>query len=107
MEYLEGVFKEKTLAEWIEWFEPLDVSFAPVNTLPEALTDPHALFRGMIQTDDLGRRHIGPVIHFLREPARPVFREPMLGEHTRDLVGQARDGAGQETDFDGARQVEV
>ena len=91
MEYLEGVFKEKTLAEWMEWFEPLDVSFAPVSTLPEALADPHALFRGMVLTDEQGRRHIGPVIHFLHEPARPVLREPKLGEHTAEFSGRASD----------------
>lgn len=87
IEFLRGVFAEKTLAEWIAWFEPLDVSFAPVATMPEALSDPHSLFRGMILTDARGRRHVGPVIHFLHEPAQPVLREPALGEHTDDFVG--------------------
>ena len=86
IDYLQGAFKEKTLAEWIAWFEPLDVCFAPVNTLPEALADAQILFRGMVLNDEHGRRHIGPVIRFLHEPARPDLREPMLGEHTPDFI---------------------
>lgn len=92
--FLQEVFKEKTLAAWTEWFKPLDVCFAPVNTLPEALDDEHARFRGMVLTDELGRRHIGPVIRFLNEPARPNLREPELGEHSAEIFGGS---ANQET----------
>jgi crotonobetainyl-CoA:carnitine CoA-transferase CaiB-like acyl-CoA transferase len=63
------------------------VSFAPVNTLREALDDPHLRARGVILTDDLGREHIAPVVRFLDEPARPTLHEPALGE--RD--GQRRE----------------
>lgn len=81
MAYLEGVFREEPLSHWIEWFKPLDVCFAPVKTLPEALDDEHAAFRGMVLTDPEGRRHVAPAIRFQDEPARPVLREPALGEH--------------------------
>lgn len=86
IEYLQRVFEEKTLPEWVEWFKPLDVCFAPVNTLPEALADEQALFRGMILKDEQGRRHLGPVIRFLSEPAEPALREPLLGEHTTEVL---------------------
>jgi crotonobetainyl-CoA:carnitine CoA-transferase CaiB-like acyl-CoA transferase len=81
IEFLRAVFREHPLAHWRAWFEGLDVSFAPVNTLREALDDPHLRARGAILEDDLGREHIAPVVRFLDEPARPELREPMLGEH--------------------------
>lgn len=87
MTFLEDVFRQQTLAHWIEWFKPLDVCFAPVNTLPEALADPHAAFRNTVLADSSGRRHIAPAIRFLNEPANPSLVEPMLGEHNRELFG--------------------
>jgi crotonobetainyl-CoA:carnitine CoA-transferase CaiB-like acyl-CoA transferase len=80
IQFLGGVFREKPLAHWRAWFEGLDVSFAPVNTLREALDDAHVRARGLILTDDLGREHIAPVVRFLDEPARPALQEPALEE---------------------------
>jgi crotonobetainyl-CoA:carnitine CoA-transferase CaiB-like acyl-CoA transferase len=79
--FLQGVFREKSLAHWRGWFEGMDVSFAPVNSLREALDDVNVRARGLILKDHLGREHIAPVVRFLDEPARPVLREPTPGEH--------------------------
>jgi crotonobetainyl-CoA:carnitine CoA-transferase CaiB-like acyl-CoA transferase len=84
IEFLQGVFREKPLAHWRTWFEGLDVSFAPVNSLREALDDANVRARGLILKDDLGREHIAPVVRFLDEPAQPMLREPMLGEHNSE-----------------------
>jgi crotonobetainyl-CoA:carnitine CoA-transferase CaiB-like acyl-CoA transferase len=65
----------------------MDVSFAPVNTLREALDDAHIRARGLILTDDLGREHIAPVVRFLDEPARPTLREATPGEHASGRAG--------------------
>jgi len=85
IEFLQAVFRGQPLAHWRGWFEGMDVSFAPVNTLREALDDSNARARGLILKDDLGREHIAPVVCFLDEPARPTLREPMLGEHNESL----------------------
>jgi crotonobetainyl-CoA:carnitine CoA-transferase CaiB-like acyl-CoA transferase len=77
MDFLEKTFKEKTLAENLAFLSGLDVCYAPVNTLPEALD----AARDKLLTDDLGRRHLAPPIRFRDEPARPSLREPRLGEH--------------------------
>jgi crotonobetainyl-CoA:carnitine CoA-transferase CaiB-like acyl-CoA transferase len=55
--------------------------------LPEALAQQNLEARNMIRRDELGRRHIGPPIHFREEPASPVLREPLLGEHTQVIFG--------------------
>jgi len=77
MELLEGAFRAKTLKENLAFLAPLDVCYAPVNTLPEAL-DTAA---GKLLTDERGRRFLAPPIRFRDEPARPSLREPRLGEH--------------------------
>ena len=77
MAFLEQAFKNKTLKENLDFLAPLDVCYAPVNTLPEAL-DAAA---DKLLKDELGRRHLAPPIRFRGEPARPDLREPRLGEH--------------------------
>jgi crotonobetainyl-CoA:carnitine CoA-transferase CaiB-like acyl-CoA transferase len=81
VEFLRSTFRKHPLAHWRAWFDGLDVSFAPVNTLREALDDPQARARGVILTDNLGREHIAPVVRFLDEPAQPTLHEPALAEH--------------------------
>jgi crotonobetainyl-CoA:carnitine CoA-transferase CaiB-like acyl-CoA transferase len=77
MEFLERTFKQRTLAENLAFLAPLDVCYAPVNSLPEALEAAH----DKLLKDELGRRHLAPPIRFHDEPARPDLREPRLGEH--------------------------
>ncbi|HJT63038.1 MAG TPA: CoA transferase [Burkholderiales bacterium] len=77
MDFLEKTFKGKTLQQNLAFLAPLDVCYAPVNTLPEALDTA----RDKLLTDERGRRHLAPPIRFRDEPARPSLREPKLGEH--------------------------
>jgi len=77
MEFLERTFRSKSLADCLEFLGKLDVCYAPVNTLPEALE----VARELMLTDESGRRHLAPPIRFRGEPARPNLREPRLGEH--------------------------
>jgi crotonobetainyl-CoA:carnitine CoA-transferase CaiB-like acyl-CoA transferase len=77
MDFLEQTFKDKTLAQALAFLKGLDVCYAPVNTLPEALE----AASDKLLADELGRRHLAPPIRFRDEPARPSLREPRLGEH--------------------------
>jgi crotonobetainyl-CoA:carnitine CoA-transferase CaiB-like acyl-CoA transferase len=81
IDFLRGVFREKPLAHWREWFAAINdsVSFAPVNTLREALDDAAVRARGLVVTDGDGREHITPVARFLNEPAAPRYAAPALG----------------------------
>ena len=85
-QFLRGVFRERTFEEWIAWLTPLDVCFGPLHTLPEAIAEPNVQARGTVVTDESGRRHLATAIRFQREPARPSWREPNLGEHTEDVL---------------------
>ena len=77
MAFLEGVFREKTLEQNLAFLSKLDVCYAPVYTLPEALEAAD----GKLLKDELGRRYLAPPVRFRDEPARPSLREPRLGEH--------------------------
>jgi crotonobetainyl-CoA:carnitine CoA-transferase CaiB-like acyl-CoA transferase len=84
--YLRTLFKEKTLAEWLAWLDGVDVAYAPVRTLKDAIDDPNTRARGMLLVDERGRQHLGVPIKFAREPARPVLRAPGFGEHSGEIV---------------------
>ena len=86
IDFLAATFAGRPLAEWTAELAQLDVCFAPVNTLPEALADPNVLQREMVLTDAAGARHLGPPIRFRDEPARPVLKAPRLGEHTSQIL---------------------
>ena len=95
IDFLHETFLQRSLSEWMRFLAGLDVCFAPVNTLPEALDDPNIRARGMLLTDEAGRRHLAPPIHFRHEPAVPSLHAPALGEHTTEIL--ARLGPDQPT----------
>ncbi|MBL6749083.1 MAG: CoA transferase [Nevskia sp.] len=86
IDFLGGVFGKLSLAESLDMLSTLDVCYGPVNTLPEAFADPHALARGMVLVDEAGRRHIAPAIRFAEEPAAPRLQAPALNEHLDEVV---------------------
>jgi crotonobetainyl-CoA:carnitine CoA-transferase CaiB-like acyl-CoA transferase len=87
MDFLAAEFRKKPLSEWQAYLATLDVCWGCINTLPEAVSHPNLLARGMIRRDETNRRHVGPPIRFRHEPAQPMLREPGLGEHTALVLG--------------------
>ena len=84
--FLREIFRTKSKAEWVEWFNARDVAFAPMRTLPEALEDAHFKARGMVLKDARGWDHLGAPIAFRNEPAQPDFDPPAHGQHTREIL---------------------
>lgn len=88
-EILDEALSEKTTAEWVALFGR-KVPCAPVNTIEQALNDPHTLERGLIIEVD------HPFFGRLKEAASPVHvvgGEPMqhrpappLGFHTDEIL---------------------
>jgi crotonobetainyl-CoA:carnitine CoA-transferase CaiB-like acyl-CoA transferase len=95
VEALQAFFKGRSRQESLDWLAALDVCYAPVNTLLEATLDAQVAARELLLTDERGRQHLAPAIRFAAEPARPSLREPLLGEHTNEILA-ALDAA-QET----------
>jgi len=90
---LQQFFASRSRREALDWLAHLDVCYAPVNTLLEAMADPNVIARAMLLTDEQGRSHLAPPIRFAAEPARPVLREPLLGEHTDDVLAKVEANA--------------
>ena len=81
-DFLRGWFKARTQAEALAWLSDIDVCYAPVKTLHEAIYDPFTAERGMLLHDEQGVAHLGVPIKFAEEPAQPKFSLPALGEHS-------------------------
>jgi len=84
--YLRETVKARTLAEWLAWLDGVDVAYAPVRSLKDAIDDPNTRARGMLLVDEQGRQHLGVPIKFTREPAEPRLRAPGFGEHSNEIV---------------------
>jgi len=95
VELLQAFFASRSREEGLEWLATLDVCFAPVNSLLEATLDPNVAARQLLLKDEAGRKHLAPPIRFAEEPARPVLREPLLGEHTDDVLAELEVAAGE------------
>ena len=88
--FLKAAFARMSSDEAFAFLSGLDVCFGPVNSLPDAFEDENVRARGMILRDDLGRRHIAPVIRFRDEPPAPRLDAPALGENTEDVLNRVR-----------------
>ena len=80
--FLRQRLAQKTLAEWTEFLAPLDVAWAPVRTLHEAVHGPLALERAMRVEQPAGQPHLGLPIKFQHEPGVLVGDLDELGAST-------------------------
>lgn len=90
---LKAFFKEqfltRTLKEWEAFLAPVDVCWAPVRSLKDALDDPYAQERGQVLQDAAGHRHLGDPIRFRHENGRETLTTPAYGEHSEAIAAQA------------------
>ncbi len=90
---LESVFATRTVAEWMEALERADVLCAPINDYPAMVKDPQVLASGMIVEQEHPRagrfKTINTPVRFEKTPGRIRRPAPALGEHTREVLGEA------------------
>jgi crotonobetainyl-CoA:carnitine CoA-transferase CaiB-like acyl-CoA transferase len=70
IEFLQGMFLQKTRDEWVLWFADKDVAFSPVLDFREALDEPHIAARGLLIEYE-GAHQIAPAIRFASERWKP------------------------------------
>lgn len=87
--YFEETFKTRTLAQWEQFLQPIDVCWSSVRSLKDAFDDPYAEERGMLLRDEAGNRHIGAPIRFREEPPQPRLTLAAFGEHSEALAREA------------------
>lgn len=87
--YFEATFASQPLDHWIAFLKDVDVCWAPVRTLKDAMADPYTVSRGMILTDEDGNKHLGIPIRFADEPGFADLTLPAYGAHSRELAQTA------------------
>jgi crotonobetainyl-CoA:carnitine CoA-transferase CaiB-like acyl-CoA transferase len=86
------VLSERTCAEWLAAFDAAGVPAGPVHSIGEALAHPQTRARGMVV--DLvhpqagATKALGCPLHLSATPASVTRPAPLLGEHTREVLGE-------------------
>jgi crotonobetainyl-CoA:carnitine CoA-transferase CaiB-like acyl-CoA transferase len=87
--FLRRAFGERTLAQWCGFLAPLDLAWAPVRNLHEALNSELAATRAMRVEQPAGQPHLGLPIKFSAEPGRLDGRLDGPGESTAAVLREA------------------
>jgi alpha-methylacyl-CoA racemase len=85
---LEGIFATRDSTEWCALTEGTDACLTPVLDFEEAAAEQHALARGAFVTAD-GACQPAPAPRFGRTPGQVALPSPWVGEHTRQILGEA------------------
>jgi crotonobetainyl-CoA:carnitine CoA-transferase CaiB-like acyl-CoA transferase len=90
MERLEPIFAAQPAEHWLALFAENGVPAQPINTVPQALADPHVAAREMVVEvphPTAGSVRLMGVPHKLsRTPAGIKRHPPLLGEHTEEVL---------------------
>ncbi len=92
---LERIIEEVTVghtrAHWLDKCEAAGIPAGPIYSVPEALADPQAVSRGMVQEYDYpgaGRvKALGNPVKLSASPARLDKGAPRLGEDSDAILG--------------------
>ena len=90
---IEKIFLTKTRDEWLDILVKAETCVAPVNHIGEALEDPQMRHVGMtweMQHPTLGPiKQLGFPVRFSGSALQPGEFAPVLGQHTREILGGA------------------
>jgi crotonobetainyl-CoA:carnitine CoA-transferase CaiB-like acyl-CoA transferase len=93
--FLRDSFKQRSLAAWTEFLSRLDIAWAPVLNLHQAVHSEHAKARGLYIEAPTGQPHLGPAIKFQHEPAVLNPHLDALGESSTAVLREAGFGDAQ------------
>ncbi len=83
--------RTRTSAEWIRELEALGIPAGPVNRIGDMLADPQVAAREMVVDVEHSRagrmKTLGTPVKFSQTPASIRRGAPLLGEHTREVLG--------------------
>jgi crotonobetainyl-CoA:carnitine CoA-transferase CaiB-like acyl-CoA transferase len=90
VEQIEQRLRTKGRDEWLVALEEAGVPAGPINTVAQALADPHIVSRGMVFSMEHGMGvsvpQIANPIKFSRTAIDYLRPPPMLGEHTAEIL---------------------
>jgi crotonobetainyl-CoA:carnitine CoA-transferase CaiB-like acyl-CoA transferase len=84
---LEAILAADTSAAWLAKLDAAGVPAGPINTLDQALADPHVAARGLLAEVD-GRRFVRAPMGFSKTPVALKKGPPPLGADSRAVLGE-------------------
>lgn len=92
IEEIQTVFLTKTRDEWVKALDPMDICYAPVNSLEEALEHPQVRHRGLwfkgVHPEDGAIPQPGFPLKFSEDQPGWRMPPPGLGEHNGEILGE-------------------
>ncbi len=89
-EILNGIFSEKTIAEWLQLLEKAELPCAPINTIDKIVNDAHIAAREMmIELEHPVAGHLkmaGVPVKMSATPGAVETPSPLLGQHTAEIL---------------------
>lgn len=89
---LGAILRQRPTHEWIDRLLDAEIPCGPVNDIPQALADPQAEARDMVQEirTDRGEtvKVVGPVAKMNETPPKIQSAPPALGEHSAEILGE-------------------
>ena len=90
---IEQRLSTRTRAHWLQLLEIAGIPAGPINTVPEALADPHTVARDMLVAQDHPQfgplKTVGPVVKFSRTAASVRSVAPRIGENSVQVLTEA------------------
>jgi len=85
-----AIMRQRSTAEWMEMLERAGIPSGPINTIPQALTDPHVVAREMVVAVDHPSAGVisltGIPAKFSATPGTVRSAPPLLGQHTDEIL---------------------
>lgn len=85
------IIAARTIAQWLDVFGEVGVACGPINTLRDVYQHPQVIERGMVfeMVHPIGGKVplVANPIHFREHPIRYEVPPPLLGQHTRAVLG--------------------
>lgn len=85
---LQQIFLTRTAGEWVDALLAEGIPAGPINTVTDALHDPHVMARGLIRETTLAN---GETLPYIASPLMPETGEirhppPTLGQHSEEIL---------------------
>lgn len=88
---LQASFQTRPAQQWVEALTAQGIPAGPINTVTEALDDPHARARDLIRTLTLPD---GSPVEYVASPLQPAgdvrYPPPLPGQHTAEILAELR-----------------
>ena len=88
--FLQGIFLQKTSAEWLRLLAAAEIPNGPINTIDRVFADPQVVAREMVVEMEhpvTGKyKVVGSPMKLSKTPVQYRISPPLLGEHTEEIL---------------------